>query len=120
MAQINNLNNIQRDTTTAFFNNFFTPQFVVSQDVDGAIIAYFEKIAANKEAAKALAGSVVYTAKMQNLDPMELLTKFSQLPPGQLNSYLTMFLNLNRVTTSMLGISNAPMTNKYVARTILP
>jgi hypothetical protein len=63
---------------------------------------------------------VVYTAKAQNIDPMEILHKFAALPTGQLNAYLVMFLNLNRVSTSMLGVSNAPMTNKYVARTILP
>ena len=32
----------------------------------------------------------------------------------------TMFLNLNRIGTSYLGINNAPQTSKYVARTILP
>jgi hypothetical protein len=120
MTQINNINNIRRDTTTEFFNNFFAPQFLVSQDVDDSIVAYFEKIALTKEAARSLAGSVIYTAKAQNLDPMEILHKFSSLPNSQLNAYLTMFLNLNRVSTSMLGISNAPMTNKYVSRTILP
>ena len=67
-----------------------------------------------------MAGAVIYTAKAQNLDPMGVLQKFSVLPQGQLNSYLSMFLNLNRINTSFLGISNAPITNKYVSRTILP
>jgi hypothetical protein len=119
MTQINNLNDIQRDITTAFFNNFFKPEFLVSQDVDDSIVSYFEKISLNKVTAKALAGAVIYTAKAQNLDPMDILHKFASLPDGQLSGYLTMFLNLNRISTSMLGVSNAPITNKYVARTIL-
>jgi hypothetical protein len=120
MSQINNLNNIQRDVTTAFFNNFYKPEFVVSQDVDDSIVGYFQKVSTNKDTAKSLAGAVIYTAKAQNIEPMEILQKFASLPDGQLNSYLVMFLNLNRVSTSMLGVSNAPMTNKYVSRTILP
>lgn len=38
---------------------------------------------------------------------------------NELNAYLTMFLNLNRVGTSLLGINNSPPVSKYVARTIL-
>lgn len=43
-------------------------------------------------------------------------------PYNQLNeidAYLTMFLNLNRVGTSLLGISNSPQTSFYVKRLIL-
>ena len=37
----------------------------------------------------------------------------------ELDAYLTMLLNLNRVGTSLLGISNSPQTSPYVERTIL-
>jgi hypothetical protein len=120
MAQLNNLTNIQQDVAASYFNNFFQPLFDVSQGVDDTVVAYFEKIAANKESARAMAGALIYTAKAQNLDPMSVLHQFSTMSPGQLNNYTTMFLNLNRVGTSLLGISNAPLTNKYVARMILP
>lgn len=36
-----------------------------------------------------------------------------------LNAYLTMFLNLTRVNTSQVGISNTPAVNKYISRAIL-
>lgn len=39
---------------------------------------------------------------------------------SELTAYLTMFLNLNRQGTSLLGLSNQPQTNKYVTRAILP
>jgi hypothetical protein len=119
MAQINNLTDIRQDISTAYFNNYFKPEYVVSQDVDNSILGYFESIAANKISAKALAGAVIYTARAQNLDPMVVLQKFTSLPTPQIKAYLTMFLNLNRVGTSMLGVSNAPLANKYVERTIL-
>jgi hypothetical protein len=63
---------------------------------------------------------VLYTALSQGLDPMLLIDEFRQLSPGELNAYLTMFLNINRASTSLLGISNQPQTNKYIARAILP
>jgi hypothetical protein len=120
MASLNNLTNIPQDIAASYFNNFFQPLFDVSQGVDDTVVSYFEKIAANKESARAMAGALIYTAKAQNLDPMTVLAQFATMSPGQLNNYTTMFLNLNRVGTSLLGISNAPLTNKYVARMILP
>jgi hypothetical protein len=38
---------------------------------------------------------------------------------SELDAYLTMLLNLNRVGTSLLGLSNSPRTSKYIERTIL-
>lgn len=38
---------------------------------------------------------------------------------SQLDAYLTMFLNLNRVGTSLLGLSNSPRTSPYIQRAIL-
>lgn len=120
MAQANNLTSIKQETTTKYFNNFFGPTFDVSQGIDNAVTSYFEKITQNKESAKSLAGALIYTAKAQNMDPMKVLHEFAALPPGQINNYLTMFLNLNRVGTSLLGLSNIPTTNKYVKRMVLP
>lgn len=119
MTQINDISNIQTNLTTAYFNNYFKPEYIVSQDVGDSILGYFELIAENKESARALAGALIYTAKSQNMDPMVVLHKFAALPKGQMDGYLTMFLNMNRIGTSMLGISNAPMANKYIERTIL-
>jgi hypothetical protein len=119
MVQPSNIPLQELDETPAYFNNYFSPNFVLSQNVDDAVIGYFEKITDNKDSARLLAGSLIYTALAQGLDPMELLAQFTKLPAGQLNGYLTMFLNLNRVGTSLLGINNVPIANKYIARTIL-
>lgn len=103
-----------------YFNNYFGPKFQVSTDVDAAIISYFESVTDNRESAKILASAVIYTSYTRNVDPMTILKEFTGLPPGELNSYLTMFLNLQRVGTSFLGITSVPLTNKYVQRSILP
>ena len=106
---LNNLVNTQPDATTSYFNNYYGPVFDVSQGIDDTAISLFEKITANKETARSLAGAVIYTAKAQSLDPMVILREFSLLSPGELNNYLVSFLNLNRVGTSYLGLSNTPI-----------
>lgn len=106
--------------TTDFFNNFFQPDFTVSQNVDDVILGFFEKIAENKEAAKILASSVIYTSVATGIDPMETLEKFRSMDSDELNIYVTTFLNLNRTGTSFLGINNQPQISKYVQRMIRP
>ena len=44
-------------------------------------------------------------------------TPYSQI--NEVNAYLTMFLNLNRVGTSLLGLSNSPQVSPYISRAIL-
>jgi hypothetical protein len=103
-----------------YFNNYFDPTFLVSSNVDAAILSYFEEVSFNTEAAKALASAVIYTSKSQGVNPMQTLQEFTKLPKGELNAYLVMFLNMQRKGTSYLGITNQPITNKYVNRSILP
>lgn len=103
-----------------YFNNYFGPTFKVSPNVDAAVLSYFEEVCDNKAAAELLASAVMYTSYTQKINPMQTLTEFTKLPKGELNNYLTMFLNLQRVGTSYLGISNQPITNKYINRAILP
>lgn len=124
MTQPTNIKQVDLNTTNDtknYFNNFFNQSFSVSPNVDDAIISFFEKVTSgNKEAARILASAVIFTSLAQKIDPMATLQQFTTLSSGELNAYLTMFLNLNRVGTSYLGISNQPITSKYVARTILP
>lgn len=119
LAPVDVSSNTSTDSNT-YFNNFFSPTFTVNPDVDAAIISYFGTVADNAGAAALLASAVIYTARMQGINPMAILDEFNKLPKGQVNDYLTMFLNLQRVGTSYLGITTQPTTSKYVARSILP
>jgi hypothetical protein len=119
-AQNTSIVNAASDTTQQYFNNIFLRPSTVTNNQDAAIIGFFEKQTnGNKLAAQSLASAVIYTALAQNTDPMNILSQFANLPDGQLNPYLTMFLNLNRVGTSFLGINNQPITNKYIKRAIM-
>lgn len=108
------------NATTDYFNNFFKTGLTTTQNIDDAVIGYFQSITGSKESGTTLASSVIYTALSQGIDPMQLIDEFKKLDKNELNAYLTMFLNINRAGTSLLGISNSPTTNKYVARAILP
>lgn len=194
-----------------YFNNFFKTNVNVSQNVDDAIIGFFQSITGNRETGITLASAVLYTALNQGIEPMAFIDELRKLKTGkrveqrtpidsalfnssfnsyqaaeaaknefevgqmfynptlnvfyqtfydsetdstviktitgykadrvilnsrevvynyfrisyaqeenELNAYLTMLLNLNRVNTSLLGISNQPHTSKYISRAILP
>ena len=108
------------DTTPEYFNNYFKQQINVSENANDAIFSFFEKITDNKESAIALANAVIYTSRSQGMDPMVTLDQFAKLEKTQLSSYICMFLNFNRIGTSLLGINNQPIQNKYIERSILP
>jgi hypothetical protein len=106
--------------TDKFFNNMYQPAFTISSAVNDLVIGYFEKITSSTEAAKLMASSVIYTSLAQRIDPREVLEKFKTMSDTELASYTSMFLNLNRVGSSYLGINNQPKTNNYVKRMIRP
>ena len=125
MSQPSNISTVDvglNKSTSAgkYFNNYFNATGVISSDQNAAVTAFFETITdGNKESAAVLASTVVYTAMAQGIDPMSIVQQFQALPKGEINLYLAMFLNLNRVGTSLVGLNNQPVQNKYVTRTIL-
>jgi hypothetical protein len=110
----------QNSSTQTYFNNYFTKNYSVSSNANDAIVSYFETVTNNAKSAQAVAAAVIYTSVSREIDPMTVLEKFKRLPPGELNGYLTAFLNLNRVPTSLLGVTNQPTVGKYIERCILP
>lgn len=104
---------------TKYFNNFYATKFTVSAGANDAVLAFFEQYTQNKIAANNLTAAIIYTAQAQNLNPLTVLSEFQALPKGQLNSYLTAFLNVNRAPTSVLGINNGTKTSPYITRSIL-
>lgn len=105
---------------TQFFNNYFTQPGMVTSNQNDAVLAYFQKITnGNKASADILASTVIYTAMAQGIDPMSIIQQFQAVKPGELTLYLAMFLNLNRVGTSLVGVNNQITQNKYITRAIL-
>lgn len=115
-----NLPQQQIDETSSFFNNYFRDPISASQFTNDAVVGFFENYTKNKDTAKVLAAAILRTADAQGIDPMTLVQEFQQLQGQELNAYLTFILNLNRVGTSLLGISNNPQQSQYIIRSILP
>lgn len=113
-----NLNNLTGDGSK-YFNNYFNQTINISTAKDDAVVSYFEKICDNKESALALASAVIYTARVQNIEVMAVLDEFKKLSSEQLGAYVSYFLNLSRVGTSLIGVQNNTIKNKYVIRTII-
>ena len=118
--QPSNLNTSGTNNTTRYFNNFFTPSFTVSSNVNDAILSYFEEQTGSLQSARLLAQTVIDTAQAQREDPMSVLSEFQKLQNNELSPFLALYLNSSRVPTSFLGIQNQPRTSPYVTRSILP
>lgn len=114
-----NLSNNASTTAQQYYNNYFLGTLNVSSNQNDAVNAYFQSITDNPQAAQVLASTVVYTAISQGINPMSIVQQFQEIPSGQLSLYLAMFLNLNRVGTSLVGVNNQPVVNKYITRAIL-
>jgi len=112
----------QNKNTSAgkYFNNYFITPNTISSNQNDAVVAYFQQVTGNAQSAAVLASTVIYTAMSQGVDPMSIVQQFQSMKPGELNLYLAMFLNLNRVGTSLVGVNNSPKQNKYITRAILP
>lgn len=106
--------------TDNYFNEITTIQRGTSTDKNNVLVGFFEKWTGTALGGQALASTVLYTAESQNIDPMDIIDQIMKLDKHQVSAYLTLFLNLNRVGTSLLAIGNTPDTDKYILRTILP
>lgn len=115
-----NLPTINREITRDFFETYFQYDSSVTENEFNAVVAYFENRSDNTLAAGALALAVITTASERGIPVMEILDRFSKLSKQQIDTYLASFINLSRVPSSLLGVSNLPSLNKYVARQILP
>lgn len=119
LSQVNNRTDLNSEGSV-FLSNYLQPGFEVSPHINEATISYFEKITDNQNSALVLASCLVYTSLAQNIDPRETLDRIKNMSSTELSAYASMFLNLNRVGTSYLGVTNRPKVSKYVTRTILP
>jgi hypothetical protein len=126
-AQTSTATNIQspdlsgaKTDAAKFYTNLYSVDFATSPEINDAYVAFFEEYSGNSYAGNQMAATVLYSAKAQGLDPMQVLQDFAALTRRQIDVYLAAFLNLNRVQTSVLGIKNPISVNQYVSRSILP
>lgn len=108
-----------RQDTDTYFSNVYKPLFNASPDQAAALQTYFEGVTNDKESARLLTTSVIYTALSQNINPMTVLADFKKINQGELDLYLATFLNFSRVNSSLLGVISTPGVNIFVQRSVL-
>jgi hypothetical protein len=108
-----------RPDTNTYFNNLYKPEFVATADQESAIQSFFEEYTGSVDSARIFTTAVIFTSLSQNLNPMSVLADFKKIEKNQLTVYLSAFLNLNRVNSSLLGVSNTPGVGIFVKRSIL-
>lgn len=118
-GQPSNIGAQPQSAQKVYFNNFFVKAGAISTQSNDAIVSYFEEQTGSKASAKILVQAVLNTASQQGDDPLKVLDEFRKMPVGELNAFLTLYLNASRVNTSLLGMRQTPPANKYVARSIL-
>ena len=113
--QKDNLDNtIEKLTTTQYQTDF---EFNVGEY--DAAVGFFVKRGFKRISAESTAYVILSQAKIDNVNPQELLDKLGQASPAQLSELITIILNANRYKSSRLGVRQTLTTKDTVSRNIL-
>jgi len=105
---------IEKLTTTQYQTEY---QFNVGEY--DAAIGFFVKRGFKRSSAESTAYVILSQAKIDNINPQELLDKLGQANEVQLSEIITIILNANRYKSSRLGVRQALTTKETVSRNII-
>ena len=105
---------IEKLTTTNYQEDF---QFNVGEY--DAAVAFFVKRGFARSSAESTAYVILSQAKIDSINPQELLDKLTRASPVQLSELITIVLNANRYKSSRLGVRQTLITKETVSRNIL-
>tara|TARA_Y100000748_G_scaffold301122_2_gene300813 strand:+ start:588 stop:965 length:378 start_codon:yes stop_codon:yes gene_type:complete len=107
-------NTIEKLTTTQYQTDY---EFNVG-DYDAAV-GFFVKRGFKRASAESTAYVILAQAKIDNINPQEVIDKLTQASPAQLSELITIILNANRYKSSRLGVRQTLTTKETVSRNIL-
>ena len=105
---------IEKLTTTAYESDY---QFNVGEY--DSTVAFFVKRGFTRVSAESTAYVVLVQAKIDNINPQELLDKLTYADPAQLSELMTIIFNANRYKSSRLGVRQTLTTKETVSRNII-
>ena len=105
---------IEKLTTTAYESDY---QFNVGEY--DSTVAFFVKRGFSRVSAESTAYVVLVQAKIDNINPQEVLDKLTYADPAQLSELVTIILNANRYKSSRLGVRQTLTTKETVSRNII-
>jgi len=107
-------NTIEKLTTTQYQTEY---EFNVGEY--DAAVGFFVKRGFKRSSAETTAYVILSQAKIDNVNPQELLDKLGQASEIQLSEVITIILNANRYKSSRLGVRKTLTTKETVSRNIL-
>ena len=105
---------IETLTTTNYETNY---QFNTGEY--DSTVAFFVKRGFSRTSAESTAYVILVQAKIDNVNPQELLDKLTYADPAQLSELVTIILNANRYKSSRLGVRQTLNTKETVSRNII-
>ena len=84
-----------------------------------AAIGFFVRRGFSRTSAESTAYVIMSQAKIDNVNPQELLDKLGHASEIQLSEVITIILNANRYKSSRLGVRQSLTTSEVVSRNIL-
>ena len=82
-------------------------------------IAFFVKRGFSRTAAESTAYAILSQAKIDDINPQEILDKLTYASPALLSELTTIILNANRYKSSRLGVRQTLTTKDTVSRNII-
>jgi len=105
---------IEKLTTSNYETNY---QFSAG-DYDSTI-GFFVKRGFGRTAAESTAYAILSQAKIDNVQPQEILDSLTNADPVLLSELITIILNANRYKSSRLGVRQTLTTKETVSRNII-
>jgi hypothetical protein len=102
----------------SFFDKYFTHQITFPSNQIDAVLGFFLKNGFDEQAAKSTAIVLLNQARIDNVNPMQLIDTLKTLNGTQLSQVVTEILNLYREKTSSLGYKVLTTEETFESRNI--
>lgn len=93
--------------------------FQLNQNDLDVAIGFFVKRGFDRQPAEETAYVILQQAKIDSVNPQEILDQLTKASPAQLSELITIILNASRYKTSRLGVRNTRTQKAHVSRNII-
>jgi hypothetical protein len=106
------------DEVKSFFDKYFTHQISFPSNQIDAVLGFFLKAGFDEQAAKSTSIVLLNQARIDNVNPLQLIDTLKTLNAPQLNAVVTEILNIYREKTSSLGYKITEIEETFESRNI--
>lgn len=106
--------------TLQAFDNYFENPLEIKVTTYDAMKSFFTSKGFDEVAADSVAVTIIRQAKLDNLNPLQILDTLEGLNSIEISALVAEIINYNRFKTSFLGYARAFIINNEVIRNIRP